>query len=340
MPKEKSQIIIYKNPDGQTKIDVRFDGDTVWLTQNAVAQLFQTTKNNISLHVKNIFSESELDKNSTVKHYLTVQKEGSRNVSRTLEYYNLDLIIAVGYRVKSNIATAFRQWATVRLREYIVKGFVMDDERLKNPDLPFDYFEDLTRRIADIRTSEKRFYRKITDIYTTSVDYDPTAEKSIDFFKTVQNKVHFAITGKTAAELIVDRVDSKKTNIGLTNFRGLKPIKEEVVIAKNYLNKDELLALNNLIEQYLVFAEGQALRRVPMYMNDWIEKLHGFLSINDRKILQDAGRISHERMVEIAEKEYVDYKQIEEKQETDFDEQILEVLKKLSKGKQNKLKLK
>ncbi|MBI2595612.1 virulence RhuM family protein [Candidatus Daviesbacteria bacterium] len=301
---QKSQIIIYKAEDGQTKIDVRFDGDTVWLTQNALAELFQTTKNNISLHVKNIFGEGELVQNATVKNYLTVQKEGEREVSRNLEYYNLDLIISIGYRVKSSIATSFRQWATARLREYIVKGFVLDDERLKNPDLPFDYFEDLTRRIADIRTSEKRFYRKITDIYATSVDYDPTDEQSILFFKTVQNKVHYAITGSTAAEIVAGRVNSKKPNVGLTNFRGNKPTKEEVVIAKNYLNEQELLVLNNLVEQYLVFAQGQAIQRVPMYMKDWIDKLNSFLQINNKEILKDAGKISHELAKELAEKEY------------------------------------
>ena len=219
LPQPQSQIIIYKTESGETKIDVRFENETVWLTQNALAELFQTTKNNISQHVKNIFEEGELDQKATVKKFLTVQKEGNREIKRELEYYNLDLIISVGYRIKSRIATTFRQWATLRLREYIVKGFVMDDERLKNPDLPFDYFEELTRRITDIRTSEKRFYRKITDIYATSVDYDPKNEQSILFFKTVQNKMHYAITGNTAAEIIASRVDSKKPNIGLTNFQ-------------------------------------------------------------------------------------------------------------------------
>ena len=303
----RGEIIIYKAEDGQTKIDVRFDGETVWLTQNALAELFQTTKNNISLHVKNIFEEGELVQVATVKHYLTVQKEGVREVTRDLEYYNLDLIISVGYRVKSSIATAFRQWATARLREYIVKGFVLDDERLKNPDLLFDYFEELTRRIAEIRTSEKRFYRKITDIYATSVDYDPTDQQSILFFKTVQNKVHWAITGQTAAEIVASRVDHKKPNVGLTNFRGGKPTKEEAVIAKNYLNEQELLVLNNLVEQYLVFAEGQAIQRIPMYMKDWVDKLHAFLQINNKKILNDAGKISHELAKELAEREYDAY---------------------------------
>ena len=204
--------------------------------------------------------------------------------------------------------------------------FVIDDERLKNPDVPFDYFEELTRRIADIRTSEKRFYRKIIDIYATSVDYDPTDEQSILFFKTVQNKVHYAITGSTAAEIVVERVNSAKKNLGLTNFRGVKPTKEEVIIAKNYLTEQELLQLNNLVEQYLIFAEGQAIRRVPMTMKDWIEKLHGFLTINDRNILKDAGKISHELMKEVAERKFEEYKRIEAKKDIDFDEVALKAI--------------
>lgn len=337
--KQKSQIIIYKSETGETKIDVRFENETVWLTQNALAELFQTTKNNISQHVKNIFEEKELEQSATVKKFLTVQKEGARKVSRDIEYYSLDLIISVGYRVKSSIATAFRQWAIVHLREYIVKGFVLDDERLKNPDLPFDYFENLTRRIADIRTSEKRFYRKITDIYATSVDYDPTSEQSILFFKTVQNKVHYAITGSTAAEIIASRVDSKKPNMGLTNFRGSKPTKEEVAIAKNYLNEQELLVLNNLVEQYLVFAEGQAMQRIPMYMKDWIERLHEFLQINRKDILKDAGRISHELAVEIAEKNFDEYKKNEAKQaDSDFDLVALRAIEMARKKKHLKKK--
>ncbi len=330
----QSQIIIYKTETGETKIDVRFENKTVWLTQNALADLFQTTKNNISQHVKNIFEEGELIQNATVKKFLTVQNEGKREIKRELEYYNLDLIISVGYRIKSRIATAFRQWTTLRLREYIVKGFVMDDERLKNPDLPFDYFEELTRRITDIRTSEKRFYRKITDIYATSVDYDPKSEQSILFFKTVQNKMHYAITGNTAAEIIVNRVDSKKPNIGLTNFRGYKPTKEEVAIAKNYLNEQELLVLNNLVEQYLVFAQWQAIQRVPMYMKDWIEKLHAFLQINNKNILKDAGKISHELAIEIAEKNFYDYTRREAKRAIDdFEDTALNVLKLFQKKK-------
>lgn len=338
MKNNKSQIIIYKTEDGQTKIEVRFDGETVWLTQNALAELFQTTKQNISQHIKNIIEEGELKENSVVKDFLTTAADGK---SYLTNYYNLDLIISVGYRVKSSIATAFRQWATARLREYIVKGFVLDDERLKNPDLPFDYFEELLKRIQDIRVSEKRFYRKITDIYATSVDYDPTDEMSILFFQTVQNKLHWAITGKTAAELISERADSKKINMGLTNWRGTIPRKDEVTIAKNYLSETELAALNNLVEQYLVFAEGQAMRRVPMHMKDWIAKLHGFLKLNDRKILENAGKISHELAKEQAEKEYGKYYkkslQPPSKADADFDRFAEKAAKLAGKTKLKKL---
>jgi hypothetical protein len=245
-----------------------------------------------------------------------------------VKYYGLQLIIAVGYRVKSPQGTAFRKWATDKLQNFIVKGFVIDEERLKNPDLPFDYFEELERKISDIRTSKKRFYRKITDIYATSVDYDPTSEESILFFKTVQNKVHYAVTGNTAAEIVVNRIDTSKKNLGLTNFRGAKPSKEEILIAKNYLNIYELEALNNLVEQYLVFAIGQARQRIPMTMKDWIEKLHGFLTLNNRKILEGAGKISHELMEEVANKKFKEYKKIEGRRDVDFDEEILKILPK------------
>ena len=292
------EILIYQTEGGQTKIEVRLDGETLWLNQAALAQLYQTTKQNISLHIKNIYDEGELDEDSVVKEYLTTAADGKKYKTK---YYNLDMIISVGYRIKSHIATRFRQWATQRLREYIVKGFVLDDERLKNPDQPFDYFDELLRRIQEIRTSERRFYQKITDIYSTSVDYDPTNEISLTFFKTVQNKLHWAITGMTAAEIIHIRANSGKAHMGLTSFRGEKVRKGDVVIAKNYLKEDELRALNNLVEQYLVFAEGQAMRRIPMYMTDWIDKLNGFLSLNDRDILEDAGRISHEMAKQLAE---------------------------------------
>lgn len=296
-----SQIVIYQTEDGRTRLDVRFQDETVWLTQKLMAELFQTTKQNISQHLKKIFEEQELIENSVVKDFFTTAEDGKEYQTK---HYNLDAIISVGYRIKSHVATRFRQWATQQLREFIVKGFVLDDERLKNPDQPFDYFEELLRRIQDIRTSEKRFYQKITDIYATSVDYDPTQEISIQFFKTVQNKMHWAITGRTAAEIIHDRADSQKPNMGLTNWRGVKVRKQDVAIAKNYLNEAELSALNNLVEQYLVFAEGQAMRRIPMHMQEWIAKLDGFLNLNDREILDHAGKVSHELAKQLAEAEY------------------------------------
>ena len=300
----KSELLIYEAENGAIKLEVRFEGETVWLSQQLMADLFQTTQQNISLHLQNIYEEGELHLSATHKEFLSVRREGKRDVQRTLDFYNLDAIISVGYRIKSRVATQFRIWATQRLREYIVKGFVLDDERLKNPDVPFDYFEELTRRIQDIRTSERRFYQKITDIYATSLDYDPTTETSVTFFKTVQNKVHWAITGQTAAEIIAARADRKQPNMGLTNWRGAKPRKDDAVIAKHYLTAPELAALNNLVEQYLVFAEGQAMRRIPMRMGDWVTKLDGFLRLNERDILTHAGRIAHEEAVGHATQEY------------------------------------
>ena len=323
MTENNTQIIIYQTDTGDTKLEVRLENETVWLSQKLMAALFQTTPQNITIHLKNIFEEGELMESATCKDFLQVQKEGVRMVERNQKLYNLDAIISVGYRIKSNVATRFRQWATQHIKEYIVKGFVMDDERLKNPKQPFDYFEELLRRIQDIRTSERRFYQKITDIYATSADYDPTLETSILFFQTVQNKMHWAITGKTAAEIIVERANSSHVNMGLTNWKGTKPRKQDVVIAKNYLNEEELLALNNLAEQYLIFAEGQAMRNIPMYMKDWIEKLHGFLSLNDREILTHAGKISHQLAVEMAENEYEKFHQKEINTfESDFDKEI------------------
>ena len=330
----QSQIIIYKTETGKAKIDVRFDGDTVWLTQKMIAELFNVEINTINYHLKEIFKSGELSENSVIRKIRTTASDGKLYKTN---FYNLDIIISVGYRVNSSRATQFRMWASQILKDYIVKGFALDDERLKNPDLPFDYFEEFTRRIADIRASEKRFYRKITDIYATSVDYDPTDEKSILFFKTVQNKVHYAITGKTAPEIVADRVDSKKSNMGLTNFRGAKPIKEETAIAKNYLNEPEPLALNNLVEQYLVFAEGQAIRRMPMHMKDWIAKLNGFLTLNDRDILNNAGKVSHQLAKELAEKEYDKYykKSLKapSKADKDFEAFANKAVKLVNKGK-------
>ena len=298
------QFLVYPTEDGQMKIDVRLENETVWLTQALMAELFQTTPQNITIHLKSIYEEGELEEAATCKDFLQVQQEGGRSIQRLRKFYNLDAIISVGYRVKSAVATRFRIWATQKLRKYIVKGFVLDDERLKNPDQPFDYFDELLRRIQDIRTSERRFYQKITDIYATSIDYDPTRPESILFFQTVQNKLHWAITGQTAAEIIHTRANASKPNMGLTNWRGSKVRKQDVAIAKNYLDADELAALNNLVEQYLVFAEGQAMRRIPMHMKDWITKLNAFLTINDRDILEHAGKISHELALARAEAEY------------------------------------
>jgi hypothetical protein len=331
MEENKSQIIFYQTENGETKLDVRFQDETVWLTQKLMAELFQTTPQNITIHLKNIFEEGELEEEATCKDFLQVQFEGKREVKRERQFYNLDAIISVGYRIKTNVATKFRQWATSQLREYIVKGFILDDERLKNPDLPFDYFEELERRIQDIRTSEKRFYRKITDIYSTSVDYDPTLDISILFFQTVQNKLHWAITGQTAAEIISQRADNTKENMGLTSWRGDNIRKTDVSIAKNYLDEKELSALNNLVEQYLIFAQGQAQRRVPMYMANWIEKLNGFLTLNDREILNNAGSISHEIGKENAESEYKKFK--ENKQKVTEREGFENVIQKLQNNK-------
>jgi hypothetical protein len=282
--RKESEILIYQSPQGNTKVEVRVEGETVWLSQGQMAELFQTTKQNISLHIKNIFNEGELVQDSVVKEYLTTAAD--RKDYRTL-YYNLDVIISVGYRVRSHVGTHFRIWATQRLREYIIKGFVLDDERLKQAREP--YFDELLDRIRDIRSSEKVFYRKACDIYATSIDYDPKSDMSKEFFATVQNKFHWAIHGHTAAELIMHRADSTKPQMGLTNFPGEQIKKADVKVAKNYLNENELKQLNLIVSQYLDFAELQAMNRKPMYMQDWVSKLHGFLTLNDREILVDAG---------------------------------------------------
>ena len=329
------QFLVYKTEDGKLKIDVKFQGETVWLSLNQLCELFHRDKSVISRHIKNIFDEGELVSEGTVAKSATVQTEGGKQVTREIEFYNLDVIISVGYRVKSHRGTQFRIWATQRLKEYIVKGFVLDDERLKNPDQPFDYFEELMRRIQDIRTSERRFYQKITDIYATSLDYDPTQEISLLFFKTVQNKVHWAITGQTAAEIVHERVDATKPNMGLTNWRGPVIRKQDVAIAKNYLSEPELRALNNLVEQYLLFAEGQAMRRIPMYMADWITKLDAFLTLNERDILTHAGIISHEMAQAKAEKEYDRFRALTATAprpvDSDFERAIKELPKKARK---------
>ncbi|MCW2134265.1 virulence RhuM family protein [Arthrobacter sp. VKM Ac-2550] len=323
-------IVVYVRGDA-VRLDVRFDGDTVWLSQAQIAELFGTTQQNVSLHITNIINEGELDPDSTHKDYLLVRREGSRSVRRAVAHYNLDMIISVGYRVQSKTATLFRIWATQQLREYIVKGFVLDDERLKNPDRPFDYFDELLQRIQDIRTSERRFYQKITDIYALSTDYDPTDPHSIDFFATVQNKLHWAITGNTAAELIHARARADEANMGLTTWRGSMPRKSDATIAKNYLTEQELADLNNLVEQFLVFAEGQARRKVSMKMADWISKLEAFLTLNDRESLKHAGKISRHLAEDTARSAYDEFHRrrvaSQDMAQSDFDEFVARTIR-------------
>lgn len=329
-----TEIIIYQTEDGQTKIQTRLEKETVWLTQAQMTELFGKAKSTINEHVKNVFEEGELDKGSTVRNFRTVQNEGNREVERNLEYYNLDVIISVGYRVKSIQGTKFRQWATARLREYIVKGFTMNDELLKEAG-GGNYFDELLARIRDIRSSEKVFWRKILDIYATSVDYDPNAEISQQFFKTIQNKMHWAAHGNTAAEIVYQRVDASKTNMGLTNFKGNKPSKKETEIAKNYLKPEELDVLNRIVTAYLEIAELQALNRKPMYMKDWNNRLDDFLSMTGNEILDHSGKISHEKALDKAHLEYDKYKaQIKNELsnvERDFIKQIDNTSKRLNK---------
>jgi hypothetical protein len=313
-------IIIYQSEDGRTKIDVRLEEQTVWLNQKQLTELFGKAKGTISEHIKHIFEDKELEEGAVVRLFRTTAADGK---SYEVAHYNLDMVLALGFRVRSPVAVRFRQWAADKLTEYITKGFVLDDERLKNPKVGNDYFEELTRRIQDIRTSERRFYQKITDIYATSIDYDKNDPLTQAFFATVQNKVHYAIHGQTAAEVIVSRADSNVPNMGLTNWEGARIRKADVAIAKNYLNADELRALNNLVEQYLIFAESQAERRVPMTMRDWITKLEGFLTLNDREILQNAGTVSTELARAHAERAFVEFRQIEDRSlESDFDRAV------------------
>lgn len=308
LPEKSMNILIYQAEDGKTHINVRMEGDTVWLTQSAMAELFQTSSQNITMHIKNIYAENELSEEATCKDYLQVQSEGGREVQRILKHYNLEVIIAVGYRVKSHRGTQFRRWATERLREYLVKGFVMDDERLKEGrGLGADYFDELLERIRDIRASEKQFYRKITEIYSLAVDYDPNAEITHDFYASVQNKLHWAITGHTAAELIAERASAAKPNMGLTSWKGNKVRQADVTVAKNYLAEDELRSLNRIVTMYLDYAEDQAERHQPMVMRDWAQKLDAFIKFNGREVLRDAGRVSAEVARALALSEYEKY---------------------------------
>jgi len=333
-----AQLILYQTEDGRTRLEVRMDKDTVWLSQNQMAELFQTTKQNVSLHINNVFAEGELERTATVKEFLTVQQEGKRQVSRDVEYYNLDVIISVGYRVKSLRGTQFRIWATQRLREYIVKGFALDDERLKQVG-GGSYFDELLARIRDIRSSEKLFYKKVLEIYATSADYDPRAEATQKFFAAVQNKMHWAVHGQTAAEVIAARADAAKPNMGLTSWKGSRVGRDDVTIAKNYLTKEELEALNLIVSAYLDFAELQALNRRVMYMRDWIAKLDDFLKLSERDILTHAGRISHEQAQQKADAEFEKYRKLTASAPTpverDFEEAV-EKIKKLAGGRKTK----
>lgn len=317
-----SSILCYETEEGNTKIDVRLENDTVWMTQKEIAIFFQVTKQNISLHIKNIIEDKEVDEEAVIKDYLTTAKDGKQYKTR---HYNLEMILAIGYRVRSHRGTQFRKWATERLNEYLIKGFTMDDERLKNMrNFGHDYFDELMERIRDIRASEKRFYLKITEIYATSVDYDLTAEITREFFATVQNKLHFAIHGQTAAELIAERANTKKENMGLTSWKGDKVRKNDVTVVKNYFTENELNSLNRIVTMYLDYAEDQAERQRPMYMRDWIEKLNAFLQFNERDILENAGKVSKTVAEEIAIQEYEKFNQqrIEQKLGDDFEQFI------------------
>lgn len=331
----ENEIIIYQTQDGQTKIDVRIENETVWLTQNQMAELFQTTKQNISQHIKNIFEEGELTEDSTVKDYLTVQNEGSRKVSRNVTYYNLDVIISVGYRVKSLRGTQFRIWATQVLKEYMKKGFALNDDLLKQAG-GGGYWQELLERIRDIRSSEKVFYRQILDIYATSTDYNPNAEETKLFFKVVQNKMHFAAHGHTAAEVIYLRADSTKDNMGLTVFKGKHPKKDEVTVAKNYLDEKELNILNRITSAYLEFAELQAIRHIPMTMKDWIAKLDDFIKMTGSELLENPGKISKLEAENKALAEYAKYKETIKDELSEVEKHFLESVKQTQKQLEKK----
>lgn len=299
----QGDIVIYQTEDGNTKIDVRFVDETVWLTQQQMTELFQSSRTNIVEHIQHIYEEGELDKASTCRNFRQVRTEGNRQVTREIPYYNLDMIISLGYRVKSMIATNFRRWATERLKEYMVKGFTMDDERLKNLG-GGNYWKELLDRIRDIRSSEKVMYRQVLDLYATSVDYDPKSSESVAFFKMVQNKLHFAAHGHTAAEVIYERADADKPFMGLTAFSGDFPTAKDIGIAKNYLSEDELRILNGIVSGYFDFAEVQAMRHRPMHMSDYVEHLDRILSSTGEQVLIGAGKVSHKQAMDKANREY------------------------------------
>ncbi len=324
----KSQIIIYQTEDGKTRVEVRFEQENVWLTQKLIAELFGTTKQNVSLHLQNIFKEKELNQDSAVKDFLTTASDGKKYITKM---YSLEAVVAIGYRVNSIRGTLFRQWATYHLKEYMVKGFTIDDVRLKDGGYKSRYFEELLERIRDIRSSERMLYQKVTDIYSTSIDYRKDAKETELFFKTVQNKMHFAVTGKTAAELIAERVNSKKPLVGLTNFSGLHPIQRDIYIAKNYLNENELRMLNRIIDAYLSFAEIQAKNEHAMTMKDWTNKLDEYLTLLGKGVLKNAGKVMAEEAEKKANLEYEIYKKEQNKKYiSDFDREVNNLKKEAS----------
>ena len=333
MVENKGDIVIYKTQDGLTKINVKFEDETVWLTQAQLVELYQTSKSNISEHIKHIFEEGELSQESTVRNFRTVQIEGNREVSREQVYYNLDMIISLGYRVKSIVATQFRRWATELIKEYLKKGYALDDNRLKELG-GGDYWKELLERIRDIRSSEKVMYRQVLDLYATSADYNPKSAESIAFFKMVQNKLHFATHGNTAAEVIYNRADAEKDFMGLTTFSGDFPTKKDVVIAKNYLSEKELKVLNNLVSAYFDLAEINAIEHNTMYMADYVEQLDKILSSTGKDILENAGSVSHKQAIEKAEAEYQKFIQ---KNLSPVEKEYLEAIKILEQTAKEKM---
>lgn len=328
---KSNKILIYTGQDGLTKIDVKLEEDTLWLTQAQMCELYQTSRTNVVEHIKHIYEEGELQEEATCRDFRQVRQEGNRMVNRTVPYYNLDMIIALGYRVRSITATRFRQWATLRLKEYITKGFTLDDYRLKNLG-GGGYWKELLERIRDIRATEKVFYRQVLEIYATSIDYDPRASVSQEFFKKVQNKIHFAIHGHTAAELIVERADAEKDFMGLLTFKGTQPTLSEARTAKNYLDDKELRSMGRLVSGYLDFAERQAEKELPMTMNDWANYLDRILTMSGEQLLQDSGKVSHSEAMEHATNEYRKYKQ---RTISDVEHDYLDAIKRLGRKDDN-----
>ena len=324
---EYGEILIYQTDDGQTNIEVKIEDNTVWLTQQQMSELFQTSRTNVVEHIKHIYEEGELDEISTCRNFRQVRKEGNREVTRQIPHYNLDMIISLGYRIKSMIATRFRQWATKRLKEYMIKGFTIDDERLKGNG-GGNYWKELLDRIRDIRSSEKVLYRQVLDLYATSVDYNPHSEESVRFFKIVQNKLHYAAHGHTAAEVIYQRADAEKPFMGLTSFSGELPALKDIGIAKNYLEENELKVLNNLVSGYFDLAEINAIEHKPMYMDDYVKQLDSVLSSGNRKLLTGSGSVSHKHALEKAKSEYRKYQEITL---TPVEKVYLESIKEVSK---------